>query len=64
MTTAEIYKHARENLMRIAREQSELLEEHIYRDDAVFYRCKLLATESKIDFLNKLLAVWEVTEDE
>lgn len=63
MTEVEIYKHARENLFNIAIRQRRALENNIGTDKAVNYRCRLLATEAKIDFLDKLLAVWEVKYD-
>ena len=63
MTEVEIYKHARENLVNIAQRQRTMLERNVNSDKAAIYRCQFFATKSKIDFLDKLLAVWEVKYD-
>lgn len=58
MTETEIYKHALENLRSIAMRQQEMALR--YPNKAPEWRSKYSTTRAKIQWLEKLLKVWEV----
>lgn len=58
MTTVEIYKNALENLRVLANRQQELA--HRYPEKAPDWRAKFMVTKSKIQWLEKVLSLWEV----
>lgn len=58
MTVIEIYRNALENLRNTATRQQELA--HRYPNKAPEWRAKYSVTKAKIQWLEKLLALWEV----
>ena len=60
MTTIEIYRNALENLRNLATRQQELAQRYMRTSKGPEWRAKFLITKGKIEWLEKIIRLWEV----